>query len=149
MNAHNDITNLQRQVDHLTHAAGRIRNQLADLHAIAYEPSTATTDPCERVSGGTTDHSPRSGPEAAKALWRRTETLITNCEAVLVGLERAVTGWFMVTAILEPTRGSLIPAAEHARLLAAQRARAKNGQYTPARLVDQPAHPSKGRTDGR
>lgn len=145
MSAHNDIVNLQRRVDHLTRAATRIRAQLADLHSVAWEPSTATTDPSERVSGGRGDNSPRSGPDVAKALWRRSETELARVEDILVGLERKITGWFMVTAIVEPTRGSLIPAAEHDRLLAAQHTRAKNGEYTPARLIDQPPHPGKHR----
>ena len=144
MSAQNDVAALQRRIDHLTRAAGRIRAQLADLHSTAWEASTATGDG-ERVRGGQQDHSPRSGPDLAKHLWRRCEAEVGRCEDLLVGLERAVTGWFMVTAILEPTRGSLIPQAEHDRLLAAQRARAKNGEYTPTRLMDQPPHPGKKR----
>lgn len=144
MSAHNDIVAIQRRIDHLNHAAARIRAQLADLHTTAWEASNATIEN-ERVRGGQADRAPRSGPDPAKHLWRRCETEVARCEDVLVGLERAVTGWFMVTAILEPTRGSLIPEAEHDRLLAKQRNRAKNGEYTPARLVDQPAHPGKHR----
>lgn len=140
-----DVDQVARRIDHLTHAAARIRNQLADLHSIAWEPSTATTEPGQRVNGGQADHAPRSGPDVAKHLWRRAEIELARCEDLLVGLERAVTGWFMVTAILEPTRGSLIHAAEHARQLANQRARKAAGEYTPTRLVDQPPHPGKHR----
>lgn len=140
-----DVDDLRRRIDHLTRAAARIRSQLDDLHSVAFEPSTATTEPGQRVRGGQADRTPRSGPDTAKALWGRAELELARCEDVLVGLERAVTGWFMVTAAVEPTRGSLIPAAEHSRLLAKQRARARNGEYTPARLMDQPPHPSRGR----
>lgn len=140
-----DVDQLTRRVDHLTRAAARIRAQLADLHGIAFEPSTATTEPGQRVRGGQQDHSPRSGPDVAKHLWRRAETEISRCEDILVGLERAITGWFMVSSAVEPTRGSLIVAGEHARLLARQRARQSAGEYTPTRLVDQPGHPQARR----
>lgn len=145
MTAHNDISALHRRIDHLTRAASRIRTQLADLHSIAYEPSTATTEPGQKVRGGQTDHSPRSGPDVAKHLWSRAELELARCEDTLVGLERAVTGWFMVSASVEPSRGSLIPAAEHGRLLKKQRARRAAGEYTPAPLVDQPQHPGANR----
>lgn len=140
-----DVSALTRRVDHLTRAAGRIRNQLEDLHSVAYDPSTATTDPGDRVSGGTRDHAPRTGLDAAKALWGRAETELARAEDLLVGLERKITGLFMVTAILEPTRGSLITAAEHARRLKRQEQNRRDGDYTPARLVDQPPHPRAGK----
>lgn len=140
-----DVANLHRRLDHLTHAAGRIRQQLADLHTIAWDPSTAPTDAGERVSGGTRDHSPRSGPDVAKALWKRSETELARCEDILVGLERKITGWFMVTAILEPTRGSLITAGEHTRRIRRQDQARRDGDYVPTRLVDQPPHPGKHR----
>ena len=140
-----DVDALARRIDRLTRAAARLRAQLADLHSVAWEPTTATTEPSERVSGGRGDHSPRSGPDVAKALWRRSEAEVGRAEDLLVGLERAVTGWFMVTAILEPTRGSLISAGEHARRLARQDRARRDGDYVPARLVDQPAHPGKHR----
>ena len=142
MTADHDVNALTRRIDHLAHAAARIRTQLADLHSIAYEPSTAT-DPGDRVRGGQPDRSPRSGPDVAKHLWNRTSLELTRCEDILVGLERAITGWFMVSAAIEPSRGSLIPASEHDRLLKNQRARAKAGEYTPTRLVDQPTHPGR------
>lgn len=138
-----DITNAQRRADHATHALSRIRAQLADLHSVAWEPSNATDN--DRVRGGAQDHSPRSGPDIAKHLWNLTEHELERAEDILVGLERKITGWFMVTAILEPTRGSLITREEHDRQLANQRTRANNGEYTPARLVDQPTHPGKKR----
>lgn len=140
-----DVAALQRRVDHLTHAAGRIRAQLADLHSIAWDASTATTDPGDRVRGGTPDHSPRSGPDVAKALWRRSELEVGRCEDLLVGLERAITGWFMVSASIEPSRGSLITAGEHHRRLARQDQARRDGDYVPTRLVDQPNHPGKHR----
>lgn len=140
-----DVVALQRRIDHLTHAAGRIRQQLADLHSIAYEPTTATTDPADRVRGGQRDHTPKSGPDVAKALWGRAETDIGRCEDILVGLERAITGWFMVSASIEPSRGSLITAAEHHRRLTRQDQARRDGDYVPTRLVDQPPHPGRHR----
>lgn len=140
-----DVATLQRRIDHLTHAATRIRQQLTDLHTVAWEPTTATTDPGNRVSGGTRDHHPRSGPDVAKHIWARTEHEIERCENILVGLERAITGWFMISAVIEPSRGSLITAAEHARRLARQDQARRDGDYVPARLVDQPPHPGKHR----
>lgn len=143
--AHNDIANLQRRIDHITRAATRIRAQLEDLHTIAYEATTATTDPGDRVNGGTRDHSPRSGHPVARHLWQRADKELARCEDTIVGLERAITGWFMVSASVAATRGSLIRAEEHDALLARQRRRAKAGEYTPARLVDQPNHPGRKR----
>lgn len=59
-------------------------------------------------------------------------------EALLIGLDRSVTGFFMVSAAVEPTRGSLITGEEHDRLLANRRRRQAAGEYTPTPLVDQP-----------
>lgn len=140
-----DVAALTRRVDHLTHAAARIRQQLADLHSIAWDPSTATTDPADRVAGGTRDHTPKSGPDIAKHMWARAEHEIGRCEDILVGLERTITGWFMVSAVLEPSRGSLITAGEHARRLVRQDQARRDGDYVPARLVDQPPHPGRHR----
>lgn len=160
MSTHNDIATLQRRIDHLTRAATRIRAQLADLHGLAYEAAVHDNEPhraggfeSRPPPGADRDHPdigtkpPRriSRRDQAHHLWTRTTDEIRRCEDILVGLERAVTGWFMITTILEPTRGSLITADEHARQLANQHTRAKNGEYTPARLVNQPPHPNKKR----
>lgn len=160
MSAHNDIETLRRRIDHLTRAAARLRAQLADLHGIAWEPAVHTTEP---TRNGTFESRPPPGAhrdhpdigsrppgrisrrDQAHHLWDRTSQEIRRCEELLVGLERTVTGWFMVTAAVEPTRGSLIRADDHDALLAARNRRQSRGEYTPSPVVDQPAHPGKNR----
>lgn len=155
-----DVDHLQRRIDHLTRAADRIRAQLADLYTLAYEPAVHDNERSRAPGfesrpppGAQRDH-PGLGTkppdrisrrDQAHHLWERTDQDLCRCEAILVGLERAVTGWFMVSSAVEPTRGSLIAAADHDRLLAAQRVRENAGEYTPARLVDQPDHPGAHR----
>lgn len=137
MSAHNDIVTLQRRIDHLTRAAARIRAQLEDVHASAWErPNTSQ----EKVRETKTDYVPAVGDLAppARHLWKRTERELEIAESLLIGLERSVTGFFMVSAAVEPTRGSLISGKDHDQLLANQRRRRADGQYTPTPLVDQP-----------
>lgn len=156
-----DVDRLARRIDHLTRAAARIRAQLADLHTLAYEAGSAGLDGTNNrpafesrpPPGANRNHPnigrPTSGPisrrDQAHHLWDRTEHELARCEDILVGLERAVTGWFMVSAAAEPSRGSLIAAGEHARLLANQRARRAAGDYTPTPIIDQPTHPGAQR----
>lgn len=137
-----DVDLLQHRIDSLTRAATRIRRHVPDLHTLAWDRSV-TGD--EKVRETKVDHVPRVADEAPRArrVWEHLTAEIERCEDILVGLERQVVGYFMVTSHVEPTRGSLIPAAEHARLLANQRARDAAGEYTPARLIDQPSHPGK------
>lgn len=144
MSAHNDIVTLQRRANHLIQAATGIRDQLADLHAAAWE---RTNSGAEKVRESKTDHVPPVGDLApyARKLWNDTQAVLERAEAAIVGIERRVTGHFMVTAALEPSRGSLITKEEHARQLANQQTRRRNGEYTPARLLDQPPHPGKNR----
>ena len=67
-------------------------------------------------------------------------------QGILVGLERQLTAHFYAgSQSPEPSRGSLIPAAEHDTLLAKQRARRAAGEYAPTPLVEQPRHPGAGR----
>jgi hypothetical protein len=139
-----DVDLLQHRLDSLTRGATRIRQHLADLHCLAYEAAAHTGDDV-KVRTTNTDHTPKAGDPRARHVWERLAVEVARCEDILVGLERQVLGYFMVTSSVEPSRGSLIPAGEHARLLAAQRARAAAGEYTPARLVDQPPHPGKKR----
>lgn len=139
-----DVDLLQHRIDAITRAAARIRAHLADLHTLAFEATSHGDD--DKIRRTKTDQSLRGGDPRARRMWDRAQVEIGRCEDTLVGLERSVTGYFLVnTTSAEPSRGSLIPAGEHTRLLAAQKARAAAGEYTPARLVDQPQHPSRGR----
>jgi len=137
-----DVDLLANRLDTLTRAAGRIRAHLADLHCLAFEPHIGEDI---KVRQSKTDHTPRAGDPRAHHVWDRLTLEVGRVEDILVGLERQVVGYFMVTSIVEPSRGSLIPAAEHARQLANQRARKAAGEYTPTRLVDQPPHPGRRR----
>lgn len=139
-----DIDLLQHRIDSLTRAATRIRRHVHDLHSLAWDRSVTGG---EKVRETKIDHVPRVADEAPRArhVWEHLVAEVARCEDILVGLERQVVGYFMVSSTAEPTRGSHIPAAEHARLLANQQARTAAGDYTPARLIDQPAHPGKKR----
>lgn len=134
-----DVDLLAHRIDSLTRAATRIRRHLPDLHSLAWEKPV--TDRVA-VRESKTDHTPRAGDPRARHLWERIALEIGRAEDILVGLERDVTAHFFAHSCSpEPSRGSLISAAEHAQLLAKQRARPD----TPARLVDQPSHPGRRR----
>ena len=143
MSVPDDVQLLTRRIDSLTRAAEKIRRQLVDLHVLAYEP--ATRDDVQ-VRASRTDFTPRAGDLKAQHLWSRISLQICQIEDTLVGLERQVTATFYArSSSPEPSRGSLISRAEHDQLLANQRARRANGQYTPAPLIDQPQHPGAQR----
>lgn len=139
-----DVDLLQHRIDTITRAATRIRAHVADLHVLAYERTVVEH---EHVRGGAPDRTPRGGDPRALRLWERLIVELGRAEDTLVGLERQVIGHFLVNSTsADPSRGSLIPAADHARQLAKQRARQAAGEYTPTRLVPQPDHPGKGRS---
>lgn len=143
MSAPDDVYFLARRIDALTRAAGSIRRHLPDLHVLAYEP-TSRDD--VQVRASRTDYTPRAGDPRAQHLWSRISLQICQIEDALVGLERQLTAHFYArSASPEPSRGSLISRAEHDQLLANQRARRANGNYTPAPLIDQPRHPGAQR----
>lgn len=134
-----DVDLLAHRIDSLTRSATRIRRHLADLHSLAWEKPV--TDRVA-VHESKTDHTPRAGDPRARHLWERITLEAGRCEDLLVGLERDVIAhFFAYSQSPEPSRGSLISAAEHAQLLAKQRVRPD----TPARLVDQPQHPGRRR----
>jgi hypothetical protein len=134
-----DIVDLHRRLRTLTRAADTIRRHAADLHSVAWEP--AVTDRAH-VRESRIDHTPRTGDPRTRQLWERLQVEVGRCEAVLVGLERdLVAAFYAGSSSPEPSRGSLISAADHDAALARQRARPD----TPARLVDQPAHPGRRR----
>jgi len=140
-----DVDLLAHRLDTLTRAATRIRRHINDLHVLAHEPTTTHADDI-KVRTTKTDHTPKTGDPRARRVWDRLQHEIARCEDILVGLERETTGYFLVGSTNpEPSRGSLIPASEHDRLLAQQAARAAQGQYTPARITDQPRHPGRNR----
>jgi hypothetical protein len=134
-----DVDALCRRLRTLTRAADRIRAHAADLHSLGWEPHRGDT---EKVNGGPVDHAPRAGDPRARHLWERITLEVGRAEDLLIGLERDTVAFFFAhSSSPEPSRGSLISAAEHAQLLARQRARPD----TPARLVDQPQHPGRRR----
>lgn len=147
---HPDVDLLTRRLDILARTAAAVRAHAGDLWVLGWEQPN-TTDPLERerVSGDDpvlNDHAPRAGDPRARRLFDQICVNVAQMEAELVGFERATKRLFFVgSRSAEPTRGSLIPAGEHARLLANQRARAAAGDYTPERLIDQPPHPGRHR----
>ncbi len=134
-----DVEQLTRRLRTLTRAADRLRAHAPDLHSLGWEPHRGDG---EKVNGGTTDHTPRTGDPKARHLWARITLEVGRAEDLLVGLERDVVAHFYAHSTSpQPSRGSLISTADHDQLLAKQRARPD----TPVRLVDQPAHPGKHR----
>lgn len=132
-----DIKLLTRRLDALSRTADKISRHLIDLHHCAYEP---TTRPDVQVRSSQTDYTPRAGDPRAQQLWSSISLRVGQVEAVLVGIERALMGYFYAGSTSpEPSRGSLISAGEHAHLLAKQQRRPD----TPTRLVDQPQHPGR------
>ena len=136
-----DVDFLARRLRSLEHCAGRIANHLDDLHALAYEPSARNTEPDR---GGFESRPPpgwKPEPNRAQELLAVLTRVVANSEAAVIELERQMMGIFFAgSSNPEPSRGSLISAAEHDELLARQRARTP-----PARLVDQPPHLGKHR----
>jgi hypothetical protein len=150
-----DVDLLAHKVDTLTRAATRIRAHLHDLHALAFETQRRNTEPdgtgfeSRPPPGWKGGHEHSDGtwtPDRSRQLWDRIAHEVSRVEDILVGLERDVLAHFFAhSANPEPSRGSLISAAEHQRLLANQRTRAAAGEYVPARLADQPPHPGRRR----
>jgi len=141
-----DVDLLAHRLDTLTRAATRIRKHLADLHVLAFEATSSHGDDI-KVRTSKTDHTPKGGDPRARRVWDRLNVEASRCEDLLVGLEREVTGYFLVgSSSAEPSRGSLITAGEHARLLARQAARRAAGEYVPEPIVDQVQHPGKHRS---
>lgn len=134
-----DVDQLTRRLRTLTRAADRLRAHAPDLHSLGWEPQRGDA---EKVNGGATDHTPRAGDPRARHLWERIALEVGRAEDLLVGLERDTVAFFFAHSTSpEPSRGSLISADEHARLLANQRTR----DDAPALLVEQPSHPGRRR----
>lgn len=137
-----DVTDLQRRIDLLTRTAHQLRRHAPDLWSLGWEPTNNGIDDTGRVAGGQTDHSPKTGDPKARRLYERLTTDLAQMAAELVGYQRAMYALFYAGATsIDPSRGSLIPAAEHAQLLAKQQGRPD----TPAKLIDQPTHPGANR----
>lgn len=133
-----DVTLLARRIDMATRAANQIRRHLPDLHALCYDPYHTDTEPDRSGFESRPPPGYRTEPTRAQVLWSRISLQVAQIEATLTGLDRAMTALFYAGSTSpEPSRGSLISAAEHDRLLANQRTHGDS----PARLVDQPRHP--------
>ena len=143
MSAPDDVQFLTRRLDALTRAADQIARHLVDLHYCGWERLTADH---AHVKETRTDYTPQAGDPRARQLWSRISLQVGQVEDTLLGLQRQMTGYFYAHSDSpEPSRGSLISRAEHDQLLAKQRARRSNGQYTPVPLVEQPRHPGVSR----
>lgn len=141
MSAHNDIAYIQRRINTLTRAATDLSRHLPELHALAYDAHRTDTEPDRAGFESRPPPGWRAEPTRAHQLWDRIRLEIGRCEDILVNLDRELHAAFYAgTTNAAPSRGSLISAAEHQRLLANQRARSD----APARLVDQPNHPAAG-----
>jgi hypothetical protein len=138
-----DAQTLRRRLESISRLAKRLRDNTIDLHSLAYDPHIGDSEPDR---GKHDSKPPRSGDPRAKAVLNRLAAEADAIEAVLVGLDRATLALFYARSTSpEPSRGSLISHREHDQLRANQRARKAAGYYTPAPLIDQPAHPGKRR----
>jgi hypothetical protein len=86
------------------------------------------------------------GDERARDLWRRLSAHTRQVEMTLQALEWATGNLLAAGPSAEETRGSLITAEEFAHQMRGQARRRVAGEYTPARMVDQPQHPRGGAT---
>lgn len=142
MGADRDITHLRRRLRTLIRAANNIAAHIDTLHSLAYDATRGDTEPDRAGFESRPPPGYRTETTRAQHMWARTNLEIGRCEDLLVGLERDLAGClFAGSSNAEPSRGSLISAAEHERLLTNQRGRPD----TPARLVDQPRHPGAKR----
>lgn len=136
-----DVDDLARRLRSLERSAGRIRDHVEDLHAVAYEPVARNSEPDRTGFESRPPPGWKPEPNRAQDLWAVLVRVAANSEAAIVELERQMMAVFFAgTSTPAPSRGSLISAADHDELLARQRARTST-----ARLVDQPTHPSAGR----
>ena len=141
-----DVTAAHRHLDRLCDTARHLRAHLADLHNLGWQPTTGERLNVDDDQRGKTDWTPRSGNPRARKLFDRITHEVASIASELVGLDRQMTGLFRAgTDRAEPTRGSMITAGEHARLLINQQGRAAAGEFTPVRLDDQTPHPGKHR----
>jgi hypothetical protein len=138
-----DAETVRRRLLSIVRLANRLRDNTADLHSLAYDPHTTGGEPDR---GSFESRPPRAGNLKAQALLGRIAAEADAIEAVLIGLDRAMTGLFFAgSSNAEPSRGSLISRTEHDRLVANQHRRRRAGDYTPAALIDQPTHPGRKR----
>lgn len=138
--ADRDVAALQRRLNSLARSAGRIANHLDDLHALAYEPSNRNTEPDRSGFESRPPPGWRADTGRAHQLLEELGRVIVTSEATLIELERQMMAVFFAGSTSPPpSRGSLITAEEHDRLLANQR-RTRNA---PIRIVDQPHHPAR------
>lgn len=138
-----DIETARRRLLSIVRIANRLRDNTADLHTLAYDPHIGDTEP-DRANHDS--RPPRTGDPRARALYDRLAAEADAIEAVLIGLDRALTGLFFAhNTSAEPSRGSLISRAEFDQLRGNQRRRRTAGYYTPAPITRQPPHPGKRR----
>ena len=143
-----EVEALHRRLNSLARTAARIANHLDDLHALAYEPVSRTTEPdrsgfeSRPPPGWKPGHENRDGtltPNRANELFGTLTRMIFNTEAAFVDVERQLMGLFFAgSSTPGRSRGSLISAAEHDQLLARQKTRTRS-----VRIVPQPDHPAK------
>lgn len=138
-----------RRLGRITRAAGQLRSHLADLHSIGWEPGPPRDGRAGAVDEGepaTRDWTPRPGDARARRLLDQLATIAARADAELAGTEN-----FMKTIldahrpILAGGNRTLVSHTEFDQAEKNQARRRAAGQYTPTRLVDQPAHPGKKR----
>lgn len=134
-----DVDDLRKRLVASATVARTVATQLSDVASIAYETVVG-----ERVgSGGTSEgHAHTStGDRRAKAALATLDHAVSVFVAALRGVEDVVAG-----GTVDPTlRGTMLgdgsgqhPADTLAKLLKNQRQRRDRGEFTPARIVDQP-----------
>ena len=139
MSAHNDVDFLARRLRSLERSAARIAGHIDDLHALAYEPVSRTTEPDRSGFESRPPPGWQADTNRANELFGTLTRMIVNTEAAFVDVERQLMGLFFAgSSTPDRSRGSLISAAEHDQLLAKQKTRTRS-----VRIVPQPDHPAK------
>lgn len=138
-----------RHLDRTIRAAQHLRTHLADLHTLAWEPANNRPDSgqVDTDRRGKTDWAPRAGDPRARRLLDQLATVAERAATDLVGCAALMGRIFEATRpiYIEGARGSIVSRPDLAEARRAQGRRRARGEYTPAPLVSQPDHPSKGR----
>lgn len=131
------LDTLRNQLTATTELLGMIRQELEDLHVLAYERHSAADE--AKVAGGTHDYAlDTHGDPRARAAYRQLgDTTADACATLATVTHDALN--LLRTGNTPSTRGRrTIQLEELGNAIAAQARRASRGEYTPIRRGPQP-----------
>lgn len=121
--------------------AEALRRVAADLEAMAFEAGVTGG---EKVTATRVDYALDTvGDHFARKVYVALCHRAREADDILAGLRATTLNLMSKGGSAEHTRGSLISADEHDRLVGRQRDREERGDYTPARMQAQPRHPGR------